>query len=186
MNVRSSLSIGVFVILGSVAMSGSSPSPWLAERAPLPDGSLVTNATSYVAIRIPGTSRPRRYQFTVITRFENQSTAPVFLARCFPNSPQPEYDIVAGDGSSVESAYSPVWACVGHNSQFQVPPGAVRIDTFRVQGPNMFDAGKQVAIGATAGQFKLILFIANEPGDGARRVAREFGLSNAFTVRTSD
>lgn len=184
--MRKGRSSAVLVVVYGIAASCSSPTARSAELGPVPDGSLMTNASAYVAERIPGTSRPARYQFAVITRFENRSKAPVYLGRCFPNSPQPEYDLVPGDSSSVRSAYSQIWACVGHDSQFQVAPGAARIDTFHVQGPNMFDETKQEAIGTTSGVFRLMLFVASAPGDGAPRVAGALGLSNAFRVRTSE
>jgi hypothetical protein len=150
---------------------------------PVPDGSLMTDATRYVALPIAGSTRPRRYQFRVITRFQNRSAASVYLGRCFPNSPQPIYSILPADSSAPESAYDAMWACVGHNNQFEVLPGAVRVDTLRVVGPNVYDEIKQQAIGVTNGVFRLSLDIASAPG-GAPRLSGSLGVSNAFVVRT--
>ena len=116
----------------------------------------------------------------VVTRFENRSAAPVFLARCLPESPQPRYAIVQAESSAVEPAYDPIWACVAHNNHFKLAPGAVRIDTFRVNGPNAFPG--TVAIG---GVFRLKLFVRAVPGNGALAATDSLGISNAFAVRTS-
>ena len=154
------------------------------DLGPVPDGSLMTNATSYVAERIAGSTRPVRYRFAVITRFQNRSAAAVYLDRCFPDSPQPIYGIGVADSSGRESAYAPFWACVGHNNQFEVLPGAVRVDTFVVEGPNMFDEVKQQAIGATTGKFRLSLSLRGVPGESAPQLPGTLGVSNAFIVRT--
>jgi hypothetical protein len=170
----------------SVVLACSATTDASRDLGPVPDGSLMTDATGYVARTVAGTRPPlQEYRFTVVTRFENRSAAPVFLARCFPNSPEPIYGIVAADGSATESAYDPIWACVGHNNQFQILPGAVRVDTFLVRGPNAFDEIKQQALGVTAGVFRLTLFVASVPGDGAPAAPGSLGISNAFVVRTS-
>jgi hypothetical protein len=154
------------------------------DLGPVPDGSLMTDVMAYVARQIPGSAQPTEYQFTVITRFQNRSAAPVYLARCFPTSPQPMYSVGSADGSAVESAYGPYWACVGHNNQFEILPGAVRVDTFVVRGPNAFDEIKKQPIGVTDGVFRLSLFVATGRGDGAPAAPGSLGLSNAFSVRT--
>lgn len=167
------------------ALACSAPTEVRQDLGPVPDGSLMTDATGYVARQIAGTAQPVQYQFTVITRFQNRSSAPVYLGRCYPTSAQPKYGIGAADGAAVESAYNPNWACVGHDNQFEILPGAVRIDTFLVQGPNSFDVIKQQAIGATDGVFQLFLAVASAPGDGAPPAPSSLGMSNAFVVRTS-
>jgi hypothetical protein len=86
----------------------------------------MTDATGYVAVPIAAPGAFRQYRFTIITRFENRSAAPVFLGRCYPDSPQPMYWIGPADGSTVEAAYNPNWACVGHNKQFEIRPGGAR------------------------------------------------------------
>ena len=186
MNAQSrAVAIRVFVC--GVALECTPTTDASRDLGPVPDGSLMTDATGYAAQHVIGTAPPlEEFQFTVITRFENRSAAPVFLARCFPTSPQPIYAIVAADGSATEAAYDPAWACVGHNNQFQILPGAVRVDTFLVRGPNGFDEIKQQAIGVTSGVFRLMLFPASAPGDGAPSAPGSLGISNAFVVRTSD
>jgi hypothetical protein len=173
------------VVACSLVLACSEPTNLSPNLGPVPDGSLRTGTTGYVAASVGGTGEFVQYQFTVIARFENRSAAPVFLARCFPTSPQPMYGIVEADSSSVEVAYDPAWACVGHNNQFQILPGQARVDTFLVRGPNSFDETKQQAIGVTSGVFRLILFVASAPGDGPPATPGSLGISNAFVVRTS-
>jgi hypothetical protein len=172
------------VIFGWV-LACTAPTEAPRDLGPLPDGSLMTDATGYVAQQIVGSARPIRYRFTVITRFQNRSVAPVYLARCFPSSPQPMYSIGSADGSATESAYAPIWGCVGHDNQFEILPGAVRVDTFSVQGPNLYDEIQQQGLGATSGTLRLSLLVASARGDGAREAPGSLGVSNAFIVRTA-
>ena len=57
--------------------------------------------------------------------------------------------------------------------------------TFLVRGPNAFDEIKQQAIGVTDGVFRFGLFVTSAPGDGAQAAPGSLGISNAFSVRTS-
>lgn len=174
--------ISLVIYTGALACAGPTE---VSNLGPVPDGSLMTDATGYVARQIAGSAQPVQYQFTVVSRFQNRSDAPVYLARCYPTSPQPTYSIGAADGADIESAYNPNWACVGHDKQFEILPGAVRVDTFLVQGPNTFDEIKQQAIGATDGVLRLFFSVASAPGDGAPQAPGSLGVSNAFVVRTS-
>ena len=157
----------------------------LPDLGPVPDGVFMTDATGYVARRIPDSGTVPRYRFTVITRYENRGTASLFLGRCFPTSPQPVFSVVAA-GSSVRSGYEYVWACVGHDKQFEVPPSAVRVDTLHVEGPNTFDGVTHQAIGVTSGRFKLLFTVGLVAGDGVPGAPLPVRLSNEFLVRTSD
>ena len=182
MNVRSWLILAA--VWGTVLGCRTATDP-VQNLGPVPDGSLMTDATGYVAKSLGGAGPFVQYEFAVETRFENRSTAPVFLARCFPDSPQPMYGIVAADSSGIQSAYAPFWGCVAHNDQFQILPGAVRVDTFLVRGPTASDAANPEGIGVTSGVFRLMLFVASAPGDGAPAAPGALGISNAFVVRTS-
>lgn len=156
------------------------------DLGPVSDGALVTDATGYVAQRVVGSARPIQYRFTVISRFQNRSAAAVYLARCYPDSPQPIYGIGAADSSAVASAYEPFRACVGHESQFEVLPGTARVDTLHVQGPNVFDGVRQRALGATSGVFRLKFFVSSARGYRVPGARDTLVVSNAFIVRTSD
>lgn len=175
----------VTIGLGLVLTSCSGVTEPRPDLGPVPDRVFMTDATGYVAHRIPNSGALVRYRFTVITRYANRGTVSVFLGRCFPTSPQPLFSVVAAD-SSVRSGYEYVWACVGHDKQFELPPGALRTDTLQVEGPNMFDNGTNTGIGATSGRFKLYFAVGSAPGDGASNGAIPTRFSNEFIVRTAD
>ncbi|MDP1861955.1 MAG: hypothetical protein Q8K82_25065 [Gemmatimonadaceae bacterium] len=151
----------------------------------VPDGVFMTDATGYVADRIPGTGSVRRYRFTVITRYANRGAASLFLGRCFPTSPQPLFTVAATD-SLVRSGYEYVWGCVGHDKQFEVPPGAVRVDTLQVEGPNIFDGVTHQPLGVTSGRFKLYFAVGLAAGGGVPGAPLPVRYSNEFLVRTAD
>lgn len=145
----------------------------------VPDVAFSTDATGYVAVPIdPPTNR---HQFTVITRFQNRGTAPVYLGRCYPNSTQPMYGVVLANGEG-ESAYAQVWACVGHNQQFMMMPGQTRIDTLTIAGPNSFPSGSPTGFGQTSGHFRVLMDVRLALGDGAKQAPDSVRLSNEFVV----
>jgi hypothetical protein len=167
--------------LRSVACTGAltpgGPTDVPPDLGPVPDGSLMTDATGYVARQI--CAQPGEFQFTVISRFQNRSEAPVYLPRCYPTSTQPMYGIFTGDSATVGSAYAPGWACVGTDNPFEVLPGAVRVDTFLLRGPNSWDGITNQPLGATDGVFRLFLVVSGPRGETVGPG------SNAFIVRTS-
>src|SRR5215475_4935404 len=125
--------------------------PRIDNLGPVPAGAFTTDATGYLAYRLPE-SLPR-YQFRIISRFENRTAATLYLGRCYPNSPQPLFTI--WNTIPVESGYSQTWACVGHDRQFAIRTGEVRVDTLLVEGPNEFQGGTNIPIGVTEGDFRL-------------------------------
>jgi hypothetical protein len=148
---------------------------------PVPPGAFTTDVTGYIAYCLPE-SLPR-YQFRVVSRFENRGAATLYLGRCFPDSPQPLFTIF--NTVPVKSGYGQIWACVGHDRQFAIRAGEVRIDTLLVQGPNAFQGGTHVPIGVTEGDFRLYFDVRLAPGDGAPAAPDSVKLSNVFRVRTS-
>jgi hypothetical protein len=124
-----------------------------------------------------------RYQYRIISRFENRTTSTLYLGRCFPNSPQPLFTVVST--FPVESGYTQVWACVGHDRQFVIRVGEVRIDTLLVEGPNIFEGGTNKPIGVTEGDFRLYYDVRFAAGDRALAAPDSIKVSNAFRVRTS-
>jgi hypothetical protein len=112
--------------------------------------------------------RPR-YNFTITARLENRSQSPVYLGRCFPDTPYPFYDISnAVLGVIRHSAYSPAWSCVGHNNPIIVQPGETRIDNFRIIGPSVWisDIDGERYDGELEGRFSLgyhLRFCPEEP-----------------------
>lgn len=117
----------------------------------------------------------------VLTRYENRGTATVILGRCLPTSPQPVFTVVSTD-STVRSGYESIRGCVGHDHQFEVPPGAVRIDALRGEGPNSFEQGKLTGIGATSGRFKLVFAVGLAAGGSPSNAPAPSCYSNEFLV----
>lgn len=120
----------------------------------------------------------RQFGFTIIARFANNSDREAYLARCYPDSPSPEFGVVMTEGG--ESAYGTVLACVGHDRQLVIEPGAVRVDTLRIRGPNKSEMTGE-PIGAFEGRMSLAYEVQTCPGDGACRV-RDAGRSRPFLV----
>lgn len=123
-----------------------------APLEPLPSP-LVTNAAHYVAIPGARIGSSQEHSFTIIATFTNTSRFVVNLARCFPDTPYPIYDIVSADRDT-SVAYSPGWACPGP-SYFRVQPGLTRVDTLLVRGPNAFNGLTGEVFGLFEGRFVL-------------------------------
>ena len=170
-------------LTAALLVSCSSPAePALIDNlGPVPPGRFTTDATGYLAHRLPG-SLPR-YQFRIISRFENRGTSTLYLGRCFPDSPQPLFTVT--NTIAVESGYEQIWACVGHDRQFAIRAGEVRVDTLLVAGPNAFRGGTNEPIGVKEGDFRLYYDVRHGAGDGAPAASDSIKLSNAFRVRTS-
>jgi hypothetical protein len=151
---------------------------------------LTTDSVEYVA-RSARASSPASYSFRIIARFENRTDKSVFLGRCYPNSPGPVYGLESLDAPHTDTnpqsgaAYSPMWACVGHDRQIEVLPTATRTDTLRISGPNTWDGRTQQPFGVLEGRFRLLYFVRLCPGDMPCAVADHMEYSNVFMVRLS-
>jgi hypothetical protein len=144
-------------------------------------GWLSTDARSYAATAIGSEDRYQRYMFTVVATFTNQGTAPVYLGRCYPTSPQPTYGVeLAGGG---KAAYDPIWACVGHDQQLAVAPGASRVDTLRLSGPNSFPNGGGRGLASIVGRMRLVYAVGGCGGEARCPLPADAGTSNVFDVR---
>jgi hypothetical protein len=142
---------------------------------------LRTDRTVYTASPIGGEGPYRTYEFTLVAQFTNGMSAPVYLERCYPSTPYPVYGIGSGAGAR-ESAYDPVWACVGNDAPIVVLAGETRTDSLRVAGPNSWDGRTKEPFGDLAGQFRLSY------GVGSCRAVNDCELparveSNDFDVR---
>lgn len=96
-----------------------------------------------------------RCTFTVEATYHNRTEAPVYFHRCYPDSEYPIFDVHTL-ARAAESAYSPNWACVGHDDHIKVDPGETRVDVLEVTGPNNFDGVTGEPFGITEGVFRLI------------------------------
>ena len=181
---RNRPNIAVAVTLAAVAQGAclsTSPSTTRAATARY----LTTDSSAYVArIRDQIWNQPR-YEFSVIATYRNLGSKPLYLGRCFPNSPVPMYGVSRADGArGPKSGYDPVWACVGHNRQFRLNPGEQRVDTLRIVGPNGFDHFTHQPSGPVEGEFRLYYYVDGCTGSNPCPVADAIRTSNTFRVRT--
>lgn len=147
---------------------------------------LTTDSSDYTAAYLGGDGPYRRHGFRVVARFENHTLRTLFLARCFPDTPGPIFGIRVDDvGIAWGSAYSPVWACVGHENQIAVPPLQSRTDTLFIQGPTGFDGRTGQYFGTLTGRMRLAYEVQTCRGDGECRLEGA-GVSQPFTVELAD
>ncbi len=119
--------------------------------APVQRSSLRTDKIAYVATSI-GTAPYNRYIVSVITRFENSGDVPIYLETCFGKAP-PIYSVRLVSDSTSESAFNPVWGCVGA-SPLTVAPGETRVDTLQLGAPNAWSSAG-VPHGTLNGQLRI-------------------------------
>ena len=164
----------------SDAPTSQSPAAKLSEK----DGANFTlDRDVYTASRVE--DGYARYQFRLVANFTNTTDEPVYLGRCYPDSPTPTYG-VRFLGQAVDSwgsAYDAAWACVGHDRQIEVLPGATRTDTFEIIGPNAFDGVSGRGFGVLAGRMRLEYRVQSCRGDGACALTTTLGHSTPFEVR---
>ena len=127
--------------------------PSVPAQAPSP---LHVDRPQYEARCIDGKGADCTYGFTVIASYMNRTTDTLFISRCMPNDPTPEYGVEALDDTAEDAAYDPVWACVGHDHPIVVAPRTERVDTLRLDGPNVLDGKTYAPMGRFEGQFRLI------------------------------
>jgi hypothetical protein len=148
----------------------------------LSDLTLRTDSTTYTATLIGGEGSYRTYGVTLVARFTNGTSRPVYLDRCYPGTPYPIYGIVSSE-PSLESAYNPVWACVGHDQPIVVRAGETRTDFLQIAGPNMWDGHTKEPMGALVGRYRLT-YSVNSCADGYPcDVSARIRGSNEFEIR---
>jgi hypothetical protein len=133
---------------------------------------LCTDRQEYVSIYQSGEGPYRKYGFTLIARFENRLSVPVFLAGCGFYGVAPT--------SSSASGYAPVWACPG-SPRIPIVPGGVRIDTLEISGPN--DWQNERALGILEGDFRLYYDVSRCPDEVGCALEEGYRASNLFKVR---
>ena len=180
----------ISLTLGCLTLLACGASSHLPANHPEPRGhTITTDATDYVARPLGGFGRRQRYHFFVISRFENRGSQSVYLGRCLPDSDEPLFTLVIADSTATDprsgSAYSTVWGCVGHDRQFEIRSGAVRIDTLEVQGPNSFDGRTGEPFGRLEGKLRLYFVVRRVPGEDVPQLPLSESVSNIFSVRVS-
>ena len=183
-----SYSITLAALICTTAACSDSPT------APLPSAELLANDEgTFTVDRAVYTATPdrsveyARFRFQLVARFTNTTNQPVYLSRCYPNSPSPIFGIqLLGEGvDQWGSAFDMAWACVGHDQQFEVLPGATRTDTFEIGGPNAFDGKTNRPLGTLIGRMRLVYEVQGCRGDGACRLTGSLGHSAPFEVEVA-
>lgn len=147
----------------------------------------------YLAKYEKTTDEVRIYGFTIVARLENGAKEPIYLDRCYPDTPYPFYSVLAVEGSEVkESAYAPIWSCVGHDNPIVVQPGETRTDNLHIFGPTVWRSDTRTYDGLLEGQARLVYgvrFCREQPRvDVSGRPVKckrpeTYAQSDVFTVR---
>jgi hypothetical protein len=146
------------------------------------DLTLLTDRSAYKAVATEREGPVRAYRFTLVARFTNHTDRPVYLERCYPDTPYPIHGIVPAEGDA-EVAYAPVWACVEHGHPIEVQPGETRTDSLRITGPNAWDGDTNEAFGRLEGRFRLSYSVGTCPAVIGCEVPGRVRESNEFVVR---
>ena len=154
---------------------------FLSARA---DAVLTTDSSKYTATYLRGEGSSRTYGFRVVARFENRTRRTLYLQRCYPDSPGPVYSLRGVSQDAWGSAFNPVWACVGHDQQIEVPAGESRTHTLLLRGPNSFDRTGQ-HFGSLVGPMQIAYSVQGCRGDGECRLD-DLVVSDPFTVELTD
>jgi hypothetical protein len=124
----------------------------------------------------------RTYAASVVVQLTNGMTGPLYLHRCLPDTPYPIYGIVSAE-PGLESAYDPVWACVGHSHPIVVRAGETRQDVLLIIGPNAWDGRTREPLGSLTGRFRVSYAVGICPEVFGCEVPARFQESNEFEVR---
>ncbi|MGH7619247.1 MAG: hypothetical protein ACREPM_18680 [Gemmatimonadaceae bacterium] len=172
-------------LLGLVACSSAAEPVVSAPDVdqPPPPGIFTTNSTSYTAA-VDSNLSLTRYNFTIVTRFTNPTSSPIYFVRCNSSSRTPIFGVsLVGQTDAWGSAFNPVWACVGGGGQFIVAPGATRVDTLHLSGPNAWDTPTGAPLGIAEGPMRLSFDPQTCPADPHCVMNTDsLRLSNEFTV----
>ena len=181
-----SRSLAFSVLLGTAVGCSDAPTgeSSAAELLANDDASFTVDRAVYTATSVRSVQY-QRYSFKLVARFTNTTDQTVYLSRCYPNSPTPMFGVeLIGEGvDRWGSAYDMAWACVGHDQQIEVLPGATRTDTFDIAGPNAFDGTTGRPFGTLIGRMRLVYGVQGCRGDGACRLTKSIGQSAPFDVQ---
>lgn len=140
----------------------------------VPDVSMRTDASSYVAAVVPGGASPPQYSFEVVVRTENRSSSPVELGRCFSSDARPMYGILLVDGpTDARSAYQTAWGCPASPSPLILPAGAARLDTLQFRGVARANEPAGALIEALEGRMRITFSSPHQLQSNSFTVSRE-------------
>jgi len=145
--------------------------------------SLQVDQTEYRAACVRGKGGACTYTFKLVARYHNPTADTLYINRCLPSDPTPEYGVEAVADSAEDAAYDPMWACVGHDFPVVVAPHATRIDTLQIEGPNSWDGKTNAPFGVFEGEFRLIYKVSRcWPGRRNCRILPDEQRSQTFRV----
>lgn len=179
------------ILLGPTLLSGCALFDFEEQpREPERDLSALiqTDETAYDAYWVWTRQDERGYAFELVTQLTNPYPDTLYLDNCRPNNRHPIYAVrlvSASEGAEVSegAAYDPGWACVGHNRQLALAPGATRVDTMLLSGPNAFDGRTGEAFGVREGRMQIRFELQQCRGSANCRLPDSLAVSNAFDVR---
>jgi hypothetical protein len=142
-------------------------------------GNFTTDKSLYVA-SASGTAPYVRYAVTVIARYTNAAGVPIYIESC--GGGLPAYSVRLVGDSIHESAFDPIWACVGGVPALTVAPGEIRVDTLVLQGPSVMSSDGTPQ-GMLTGQMQ-IFYPAGVPcGSGPPCLVPVVQTSTVFTIQ---
>ena len=160
------------LLLLLLAACSSAPAQGAGTEDPA-DFDLRTDRTAYLAE--PTTAF--FYGFSLTAELENTTADTLYLDLCYPDDTSPIFGIPLAE-SEEESAWSPVWACVGHSENIVLEPGQVRSDTYQLEGPTVSQNAQP--LGMMEGLFRLTYRARPCPAD--EQCAATDLVSNAFRI----
>ena len=139
--------------------------------------SLTTDKSVYLATA-SGSTQPIFYNFTVITRYTNNDTLPVFLGHV---GQFVSWNIVGAGNNVGVAMYDPQSLDAVPTPIVTVAPGAVRVDTIQFIGPH-FAGADGTPFGTPYGQFRITFRAGTGCPNYSSPCIRQ--ASNVFAVQT--
>jgi hypothetical protein len=143
---------------------------------------LRTDGVAYQASPAGGEGPYHRHSVTLVAQLSNEMPGPLYLQRCYPDTPYPVYGVLAAEEGR-GAAYDPVWACVGHDTPIVVLAGQTRTDSLRILGPNAWDGRTNQPLGDLVGRFRLSYRVGTCRGIVGCELPGASVKSNDFEVR---
>jgi len=166
------------LLFSGLTLSGSAS----LAQAPSP---LHVDKADYTATCIEKVGNTCSYGFTLVARYENQTAETLYVSRCHPRDPTPQYGVETIEDTA-DAAYDPVWACAGHDSPIVIGPHTARRDTLRIEGANAFDGKTNAPMGRFEGEFRLLYNVSScWPGRTKCQLLPAWQRSGTFRVHVA-
>jgi hypothetical protein len=108
------------------------------------------------------------YTITIVTRWTNTTASELYLMGCRSGASSPWFSLSRGASRGPASPYTPDPPCVGGAPAIRVEPGAIRVDTLRIQGLASPDFSMdRASMPRPDGAFEVIFDVRGCPEDPA-------------------